>query len=253
MTRAAVVTMAHDESVFLPIWLRYYGRFFAPEDIYVLDHGTRDGSTSGDGFVRIAVAHPTVDWGWHRDMLQAQQHRLLERYDAVLVTDTDEIVAPHPSAGDLGAYLARFEREFVTCIGYEVLHMRDREPPFDAARGVLEQRGWWYFNPSYCKPLLARVPMQWHGGMHERTDGRTAEDGCLHLLHLHRMDFDVCLARHHQRSAARWNSRDFDEGWAYQNRIVEDEQFTDWFYNDSCCGGYPVCPEPIPREWRGTV
>ena len=34
----AVVTMAQNENIFLPVWWKYYSRFFAPEDIYVLDH-----------------------------------------------------------------------------------------------------------------------------------------------------------------------------------------------------------------------
>ena len=253
MTRAAVVTMVRDEAVFLPIWLRYYGRFFAPEDIYVLDHGTTDGTTGRGGFVRIPVDHPTVDWGWHRDRIQEQQHALLRRYDAVLVCDVDEIVAPHPAAGDLGDYLAAFDGDFVTCRGYEVLHRRDREPPFDPAQPVLAQRGWWFFNPAYCKPLLARVPMAWHGGMHTRTDGAVAKDGVLHLLHLHRMDYEVCLARHRARASVPWNARDRDEGWGYQNRIVEDGHFERWFYTDTCTAGHPLVPVPIPDEWAGVV
>ena len=36
--RRAVQTMVQNEAVFLPIWLRYYSRFFAPDDIYVFDH-----------------------------------------------------------------------------------------------------------------------------------------------------------------------------------------------------------------------
>jgi Glycosyl transferase family 2 len=252
MTRAAVVTMVRNEAVFLPIWLGYYGRFFAPEDIYVLDHGSDDGSTAGEGFVRVPVEHATVDWGWHRDTLQARQHTLLERYDAVLVADVDEIVVPAPSMGDLGAYLASFERDFVTCRGYEVIHMRG-EGALDASRPVLEQRGWWFYSPAYCKPLLARVPMHWMGGLHARADGQVFDDGVLHLLHLHRMDYDLCLARHRQRVGAPWNSRDWNEGWAYQNRIVEPEAFERWFYEDTCAGGFPLVPEPIPEEWRDVV
>ena len=34
--RAAVFTIVRDEPVFLPIWLRYYGATFAPEDTFVL-------------------------------------------------------------------------------------------------------------------------------------------------------------------------------------------------------------------------
>ena len=39
-----VLTMARDERVFFPIWLRHYARSFAAHSIFVLDHATRDGS-----------------------------------------------------------------------------------------------------------------------------------------------------------------------------------------------------------------
>jgi hypothetical protein len=250
--RAAVATMVRNEPVFLPIWLEYYGRFFPPEDRYVLDHDSDDGSTDGSGFVRIPVSHPRVDWAWHRDALQAQQHALLQEYDTVLVTDVDEIVAPDPEVGDLGGYLAAFDRDFVTCAGTEVLHMRGTEPPFNPCRGVLEQRGWWFRNPAYSKPLLARVPMYWHGGMHSRTDGLAAPDERLFLIHLHRMDYDICLARHQKRVSIPWNERDVNEGWAYQNRIIDPEAFHRWFYEDSC-SEVPVEPRAIAAKWRTVV
>ena len=253
MTRAAVVTMARNEKALLPVWWHYYSRFFAHEDIYVLDHESTDGSTAGGGFVRVPVSHDGVDWGWHRDTIQAQQHRLLAEYDTVLVTDVDEIVAPHPSRGDLGEYIAAFDGEFVTCRGMEIIHMRDREPPWDPARGVLEQRGWWFANPAYSKPLLARVPMHWTGGMHGRTDGRTAPDDGLFLLHLHRLDFELCLERHRARTAEPWPAHQVEQGWGYQNRIVDPEAFESWFYEDTCFSDLPLRPEPIPPEWRGVV
>ena len=53
--RRAVVTIVHNEPVFLPLWLRYYSRFFAAEDIYVLDNQSTDGSAGGRGFNRIEV------------------------------------------------------------------------------------------------------------------------------------------------------------------------------------------------------
>ena len=43
--RRAVITIVHNEPVFLPIWLAYYSRFFAPDEIYVFDHESTDGST----------------------------------------------------------------------------------------------------------------------------------------------------------------------------------------------------------------
>jgi len=244
--------MARNESVFLPIWWRYYSQFFQPEDIYILDHESTDGSTSGPGFVRIPVSNPVVDWGWHRDMLQQQQHRLIERYDVVLCTDVDEIVAPDPRTGDLGEYLIRFRGDFVNCRGYEILHLKDSEGPLDFTQPLLEQRLHWYFNPAYSKPLLARVPMFWHGGLHARVDGLTNDDPSLYLIHLHRVDYDTCLARHHQRTSWMWNKRDLDEGWGYQNRITEAEPFLHWFYKESC-SGMPINVERIPDYWRGLI
>ena len=244
--------MARNESVFLPIWWRYYSQFFQPEDIYILDHESTDGSTSGPGFVRIPVSNPVVDWGWHRDMLQQQQHRLIERYDVVLCTDVDEIVAPDPRTGDLGEYLIRFRGDFVNCRGYEILHLKDSEGPLDFTQPLLEQRLHWYFNPAYSKPLLARVPMFWHGGLHARVDGLTNDDPSLYLIHLHRVDYDTCLARHHQRTSWMWNKRDLDEGWGYQNRITEAGPFLHWFYKESC-SGTPINVERIPDYWRGLI
>jgi len=248
----AVVTMAHNEAVFLPIWWKYYSQFFDEEDIFILDHDTTDGSTSGPGFVRVPVSHSVVDWGWHRDMLQQQQHQLLERYDLVLCSDADEIVAPDPRRGGLGDYIEAFHDDFVNCTGYEVLHLKNLEKPLDVSRPILHQRSYWYYNPAYSKPLLARVPMSWHGGLHTRVDGETRYDPSLYLIHLHRADYDICLARHQQRTARPWNKRDWDEGWGYQNRITEPGEFERWFYNDSC-SGEPITIQPIPSFWKDVI
>ncbi len=97
--RRAVVTMVHNESVFFPIWLRYYSRFFAPEDIFVLDNESIDGSTDGDGFVRMPVQHDRVDHTWMAATVGRLQNELMESYEVVLATDVDEIVAPDPALG----------------------------------------------------------------------------------------------------------------------------------------------------------
>ena len=77
-------------------------RFLAPADIYVLDNESTDGSTDRSGFVRIRAEHDRVDALWTLNTTQALQHELIERYDVVLVTDVDEIVAPVPQLGTLG-------------------------------------------------------------------------------------------------------------------------------------------------------
>jgi hypothetical protein len=250
--RRAVVTMVHNEAVFFPIWLRYYSRFFAADDIYVLDHESTDGSTTGGGFVRIPVAHDSVDHTWMVRTIESLQHELIERYDVVLATDVDEIVAPDPNWGSLGDYIDRFDEEFVNCLGYELLHVRDVEGPFRVDRPVLEQRGYWFANDGYDKPLLSTVPMTWTPGFHSRPDGRMVLDPDLRLIHLHRMDYDVCFARHRWRRSRGWNQRDVAAGWAQHNRIAEGEEFERWFYTDSCfeAQGIQIVLERIPAAWR---
>jgi hypothetical protein len=246
----AVFTCVADESFFLPIWLRYYSRFIEPENLYVLDHDSTDGSTDGDGFVRIPVHNPVTDWAWLWGLVQAEQHRLLESYDTVLYTDVDEIVVPDPAYGDLGRYLIEFDDDFVTCRGWEMLHDPEAEPALDPAAPIMTQRQWWFRNTGYDKPLLARVPMLWRGGFHGRTDGAIKDDPRLFLVHLHRVDYERCLYRHRQRVARPWKPEQLANGWGYQDRIIEPEEFAHWFFTDASGSNGPVQRQPIPPRWR---
>ena len=248
----AVLTIVRNESVFLPIWIRYYRQFFPARDMYVIDHQSTDGSTEGDGFTRIPVSHAEYSAGWQRDIIQRHQHDLVDRYDVVLCTDVDEIVAPDPRLGDLGTYINQFDNDFVTCQGYEILHQKNHEPPFDPTVPVLKQRSTWYANPLYSKPLLARVPMMWKGGCHDRVDGRENKDPNLYLIHLHRMDYGICLVRHQDRTRFPLAQIDRDRGWGYQNQITDPAKFSSWFFHDSC-GPVPPRPEPIPSWWSDVV
>ena len=250
---SAALTIVQNESLFLPIWLGYYSRFFDPEDIYVLDHDSDDGSTAAGGFVRIPVSHPTFDNTWMVSTVERHQRELLERYEVVLVVDVDEIVAPDPAWGTLEDYLARFDEDWVNCLGYEVLHMREREPPFSPGVPVLEQRGWWYPNDLYDKPSIARIPLEWRPGFHGRRDYHFNLDPDLRLIHLHRMDYDTCQARHERWTARPWNAKDLEAGWGTHNRVTQNGEFERWFYNDSTAPGIRVLPEPVPERWRAVV
>lgn len=251
--RSAVLTITHNEPIFMPIWVRYYSQFFAAEDMYVLDHETTDGSTDMPGFVRIPISHDKFDNTWMVSTVEHHQRELLERYDVVLVVDVDEIVAPNPRWGTLADYLARFDEEWVNCLGYEVIHMKDEEPPFQPDRPVLEQRKHWFANDAYDKPSIATVPLRWKPGFHGRADNHFNFDPDLRLIHLHRLDYDICHARHRKWTAKTWNEEDLQEGWGTHNRVTEDEEFERWFFQDSALERIKVLPEVIPQAWKGVV
>jgi hypothetical protein len=245
----AIATIVHDEAVFFPIWLDYYSQFFAPEDIYVLDHETSDGSTSGSGFHRLPVTHDSVDHVWMVETVQALQHELLERYDVVLVTDVDEIVAADPDWGTLGDYIDQFDVPFVCTQGYELVHMKGQEPPLDWDSPILGQRRHWFRNYAYDKPILATEPLVWFPGFHALRSGAFHYDDRLFLIHLHRMDFDACIERHRTRRRMAWNKKDLDGAWAAHNRLVDDAELERWFYNDTGIPEWPVTVEGIPERW----
>jgi hypothetical protein len=247
----ALITMVSNEPVFLPIWLRYYSRYFAPADIYVLDHDSPKETMSGGGFVRIPVDHETVDHRWMVSTIEDLQHELQERYDVVLVTDVDEIVLPNPRFGTLSDYIDRFDEEWVNCLGYEILHVRESEPPLRLDRPILEQRGHWFFNDGYDKAALATVPLRWNPGFHGRSDYQFNLDPDLRMIHLHRMDFDICLERHRVRSRRAWAEHDSANRWAVHNQVVDEEHFRHWFYEDSCVEHLEIQLETIPEPWRG--
>jgi hypothetical protein len=249
--RKAVFTMVHNEAVMLPVWLRYYSRYFAPEDIYVLDHDSDDGSTEAGGFNRIPVHNPEFDNIWQLEMVQDQQARLLEDYDIVLFTDVDEIVVPRPRLGDLTAYMNRFGRSFVNCMGYEIIHLPDREPPFDPERPVTEQRSHWFENSGYSKAVLVTEPSEWEPGFHRRADGHFKPDPDLFMVHLHRVDYDLALERHRNWRRRRWSKRRLEQGWGAHNAITDEAEFREWYFGGSGFRGVPIRIEEMPAEWRG--
>lgn len=249
--RRAVITMVCNEPVFLPIWLAYYGRWFAPDDLYVLDNDSDDGSTSGSGFVRIPASCAEVDHRWMVDRVAALQHELLDEYDQVLVCDVDELIVPAPRMGTLGDYLDRLDEPFVTCLGYELLHRPQLEPPIDLDRPLLEQRGYWFPNDVYSKPAVTMQPAEWNPGFHTRTDNAMRMDPDLRMVHLHRLDFDLCSERHRTRSRKRWAEQDDDAGWAVHNRLTEGEEFRRWFEESLGVDGFPLHLEEVPAAWRG--
>lgn len=250
-TRAAVMTLVRDEKDFFPVWLDYYSRHFAPEDIHVLDHGSTDGSTDRDGFVRIPVESETTDNRWMLEQVQGLQSRLLESYDAVLVADVDEIIVPDPDLGELRDYVTGFSEGFVNCLGYEVLHLPEREPPIDFSRPLMPQRSYWFAAEGYDKPALATEPVPYEIGRHSRTDGKLNLDPDLRLIHLHRVDHDLCLARHRER-AGWFSAADRKAGYGAHIRVAADDAFERWYYTEGCFSeASEIVVERIPERWRG--
>ncbi len=252
MRRCAAFTIVQNEPTFLPLWLDYYSRFFAPADLYVLDHDSDDGSTANlETRCRVVQVHRdrSFDHSWLNGTVSAFQAFLLRSYERVLFAESDEFIVPDPAFFDgLHDYIAQCTAPLARCTGYEVVHYPDEEPAlkFDE-RPLLKQRRYWHASRLYSKPLLSAFPTQWSLGFHEAPASPEVEpDNKLFLVHLHRIDYGFCVERHRRTAARKWNEKDLQEGNGFQNRLVEgDERFKTWFFGGVDNTGRARIPERL--------
>ena len=229
----AAFTIAHDEPVMLPLWLAYYGRHFDADDLFVLAHDTSDGSTDGlDGRCHVVPVHRSAafDHLWLRRTVEDFQAFLLRSYETVLFAEVDEFVVADPRRySGLGAYIDALEGPAARCSGFNVVQQTD-EAPIRFDEPLLAQRAWWHASTAYSKRLVARTPLRWSMGFHhEYNTPDAAPDPDLMLVHLHRIDFDWCLARHRRNTARDWSAADLESGAADHHHIVEGAEFEHWF------------------------
>ena len=228
----AAFTIAQNEPVMLPLWLKYYGRYFDPDDLYVLDHDSTDGSTAGlDGCHVVPVHRQAFDHHWLKSTVELFQAFLLRSYDAVLFAEADEFVLADPRQyTGLDDYIARLARPSARCAGFNVVHQPE-EPSLRFDAPLLAQRRCWHASLLYSKRLLSRIPLHWSEGFHlEYSAPDDPPDPGLLLVHLHRVDYDTCLARHRAAAARDWKEDDVLRGLGAQNQIVESHEFDEWFY-----------------------
>jgi hypothetical protein len=224
----AVFTIVKNESFFLPIWLKYYSTYFRADDIYVLDNGTTDGSTT-----RIqaqVIQRPSgFDFDVHflRDTVQAFQAELLASYQVVVFAEADEIIVP-ARPGEFARHVDAHPT--VSCNGFEVVHNHPLEPSIDWVRPLLRQRAIWVPRPDFCKPLVSRVPLQWEFGFHS-CEPFAPWDPTLTLVHLRRIDYDHSKNRLVQRCT--WPRKPGHQpNHAWQWSLPDEEKFNAWFRED---------------------
>lgn len=220
MQTKAIITIVQNGNQFLPIWYRYYSKFFQPQDIYILDFGTTDGSLDGIQANIIPISNHSVEVvPQGNKLINDLKTDLLKKYQYVVYADYDEIIY-YPGGFDA---LLHKNQEYFTTRGYEVVQNRKAEGPIDWNRPILDQRKYWYRCESFDKPLITQIDFTWAAGNHSafkqkviekiRRTGVGMEMGVasrrienivlkpkfvpgLYLLHLHKVDYNHALAIH---------------------------------------------------------
>jgi glycosyltransferase involved in cell wall biosynthesis len=199
----AVVTMAYNEATMLPLWLRHYERQVGPENCYVLDHGSSDGSTRAISANVIRLPRLPLN-EWERALaVRDFCASLFIGFRYVLFTDADELVLPDPDvAATLPAYIGGRELPpVVDLFGADVRHVDD-EAAIDLAEPISKQRR--YVRPisTLCKATLISERVDWHIGFHCLIQDHRPTFRDLFLFHLAHCDNDIMFARQQKRNSA---------------------------------------------------
>lgn len=243
--KISIFTIIQNEDFFLNIWLNYYKKFFSNEDIYILNHSSTTPtclkilSEQKAAGVNIVNIHRDVsfDHAWLRNTVEKFQSFLLQSYECVVFAECDEIISPNPSTFNRGLYnfiLERFKStglDILKCAGFNVEHDVVNEPDIDLSKKVLMQRNKWRRTFIYDKPLISKVPCEWVNGFHTLSSGENVPlNTDLILIHLHKMDYKLCINKHEEQAKRKWNQYDLDTFQGDQNRIFEKDKFDEWFF-----------------------
>jgi hypothetical protein len=227
-------TIVYNEYTMLPLWARYYGRQCGESNLYVIDQGSEKPYSGLHPDINIIRLPREAFDNWLIARIVAFFQRfLLESYDTVLYTDSDEFICASPETL-AGRSLSDFMLELSAPVGrpraYNLHHDIAKEAAYDPARPVLAQRRFLKRWSDGDKPLIARVPLSWIPGFHQAVEGGIAIPG-LYLLHLRYFDLDVALAKSGHYRASKWSPYDLGKGLG-GHQLAEDasviSQFQDW-------------------------
>jgi hypothetical protein len=217
--KAAALTFVFNESVNLPLWIKYYGSNFGEKNLFVVDRESTDGSTNNLGEVnRIIIPRDAFDDRKKADFMSSMQNALINYYDAVVCGDCDELVVPNigPYAS-LADYVAKMETDYATCIGLNILHILNQEAPLDLSKPILAQRRYARFMSATCKTMLSKVPIRWLPGLH-CLDRRPKMDPNLFMFHTKTMDYGLASARQTINRETAWSEASLSQNFGAHHR-----------------------------------
>ena len=242
----AAFTIVQNEDMFSRIWVDYYSKFIPKQHLYILNHNSttskslqhlKDFRSEG---VNVIDVHRELSFDhlWLRSTVESFQAFLLKSYNVVLFAEADEIITVHPEArhNNLTDYISdRFKADeelCLRCTGYSIEHNPEAEPPLQLKYPLLAQRAYWRKAPTFNKPLISNHPSKWHYGFHWlRNWVKQPCDPHLILLHLHKIDYDMCVNKHKEQASRKWSEPDKRGNVGTHNLMSDGPAFKRWYFS----------------------
>ena len=214
--KKAIFVLQHNESYYLPMWVKYYSQFFAPEDIYILAHNcTNKNAEQLDEYekqgyqVKRLTTEEIFDHDWLLDTIHTFQRELLERYDYVVFTDCDEFLCPTDCT--LGEFIDNATEPAYRSLGHDVIEDK------------------MYLSGGFNKTLISRIPLIWSHGYHTAQPDLPVTPN-LHLYHLKKLNYQELWERNQRLIKETWNQYAVDAQLSAQNRMADEQAFKNMFY-----------------------
>lgn len=206
--RSAAITMVYNENKFLPIWIEYYGKNLGYDNLYIIDHGSDDGSTNDILGNVIKIPRTEFDDVQRVFFINNFHTSLLAYFDSVLYTDCDEFLVPRPDRyASLNNYLEQQPHgNVVRAVGVDVMPNTMTLPPVDFTSRILPQRPYGFVTPWESKPLISKVPTQWSPGFHNCNQPSVLDEE-LWLFHLKHCDLQKSLERLQLTRSMKWSEQ----------------------------------------------
>ncbi len=218
-----VMTMVYNEGRQLKRWADYYAGQLGPSSLFVIDHGSDDGSLDAlEGVNRLAVPRSEFDDFKRTEFVNDLQRTLLRFFDVVIYTDCDEMIVADPAKFDnLRAFVETMPSEHARPIGLDIAHITDMEPELDPLRPILSQRRFCRFRSAWCKPLITKSPLRWNIGFHA-CDKPVPANSDLYLFHTKYADREAALRRLAVTRSLEWPEVAIQHSWGAHQRVSDE-------------------------------
>lgn len=187
--RVAVVTDAVCPEFYFPLWHRYYGTQFGPDNLHVITLDT-EARSFRDFMLGSITTVPKFNNRLRVEVVNRVVNELFSKYETVIRADTDEFLVADPThRGSLREYLHSVSHSHITAYGFNIIPDRG-QAPLDLNKPILfHQRHLAHPYDALTKTCVTSIPMRWAPGFHFCSE-RPQFDS-LFLFHTKLADLDI--------------------------------------------------------------
>jgi hypothetical protein len=195
--KIGVISMARNDTFFVPRWINYYGTQVGHENLFLILDGHDQSLPAGHERINV-IRLPQREMGRAKGdrnrarLVSLFARSLFHRYDIIIAHDIDEFLVIDP------AYNKTFTEFFqqpirsasLSALGLDVGQHLESELPIDPNRSLLGQRSFAHVSARYTKAVVAAKPLTWGSGFH-RVKGRNFHiNPNLYLFHFGMVDYE---------------------------------------------------------------